>query len=333
MFNAESCTLCGTCLTGCQWMDVTKEQAIVWQKAMIHGEHTPILDQCITCFACNERCPQGANPFDLHEELQAKYNSLMPRESVAGMEASYLFPGELRDLPRADRVLAACLYMKSEPELMQGSLYDLPRVGGKPFFCWGLFSHLGGSSIQKKHAQTFVDRLAMTGAKEVVCFHVDCYSMLACTIPGFGIKVPFRPVHLAEHLVEYLKINSKKVKPLNIAIAYQRPCASRHTPDMEPYIDELFDLTGARRVDRKYDRERALCCTSVKLMYNKNDISAREKNVLDAKEAGAQCLVYFCPVCKQMLAEVAAKHSLPLVFLGDIARMAVGEIAVPLLMT
>ncbi len=330
MFKSELCKLCGTCLTGCQWMDVIQEQAIIWQGAMLRGESTPVLEQCITCYACNERCPQGANPFDLHCELQGKYESLVSQGSVAGMEAYYAFSGELRNVPQAQRVLAACMYEKSEPALMQGRLYDLPRVGGKPFFCWGLFSHMGASAVQRKHAQTFVDRLAMTGAKEVVCFHVDCYSMLAATIPDFGIEVPFRPIHLAEYLVEKLQADITQIKPLNMAIAYQRPCASRHTPDMEPKIDELFALTGVKRVAREYDRENALCCTSVKLMYNKgNDIADREKNVLDAKKAGAQCIVYFCPVCRQMLEEVAAKHGLPMVFLGDLARMAIGEIPFP----
>jgi hypothetical protein len=49
-----------------------------------------------------------------------------------------------------------------------------------------LFSHTGAPSIQERHAQEFVDRLAMTGAKEVVCFHDDCYTML--TTSGVGIR-------------------------------------------------------------------------------------------------------------------------------------------------
>ncbi len=37
---------------------------------MIAGEKTPVLDQCLTCYACNEICPQAANPFDLIAALQ-----------------------------------------------------------------------------------------------------------------------------------------------------------------------------------------------------------------------------------------------------------------------
>lgn len=330
MFHAERCTQCGTCLEQCQWMDVDREQAARWQKEMMAGRHTPALDRCITCSACSEICPNGAEPFDLHAELQEKFRNLVPREMVDMTEAGYLFQGSLRDVPRAKRVLSACVLDKTEASLLQGRAYDLPRLGGKPYFCWGLFSHMGALSVQRSHAQAFVDNLAATDAEEVVCFHVDCYSMLAKVIPGFGIRVPFRPVHLAEHLVGFLKANSGLIRPLDLPIAYQRPCASRYTQEMEGAIDELFSLTGAERVKRTYDRERALCCTSVTLMYNRGDAAAeREKNVLDAREAGARLLVYFCPVCRNMLAGPAARHGLPLVFLGDLARMAIGEMPVP----
>jgi len=51
-----------------------------------------------------------------------------------------------------------------------------------------------------------------------------------------------------------------------------------------------------------------------------------EKNIFDAKAFGAQAIVYFCPVCKSMLESMAQKHELPLIFLGDIVRMAIGEL-------
>jgi Fe-S oxidoreductase len=330
MFKPDLCTLCGKCLEKCQWMDITPSQAKKWRKEMTEGKRTPILDNCITCFACNERCPTGANPSDQNLELQEKYQTLVGEETVNAVEAANLFEGELQAIPRADRVMATCSYEKTKPELIQGELYDMPRVGGKPFLCWSIFPHMGAPSVQRKHLRSMVERLALTGAKEVICFHVDCYSALARTAPDAGIDVPFRPVHLAEYLAERLRTGGKRVKPLGIDVAYQRPCTSRHTPDAERYIDELFVLTGVNRVKRRYDREEALCCTSVRALYGKgNDRVDREKNVQDAQEAGARAIVYFCPICKDMLSDVAADHSIPLIFLGDLARAALGEISLP----
>jgi hypothetical protein len=50
------------------------------------------------------------------------------------------------------------------------------------------------------------------------------------------------------------------------------------------------------------------------------------KNILDAKENGAQALACLCPVCIHSLTGTAKEYDLPIVFLGDIARMALGEI-------
>jgi Fe-S oxidoreductase len=170
----------------------------------------------------------------------------------------------------------------------------------------------------------------MTGAKEIVCFHDDCYAMLARLAPDYGIKVPFRPVHLSEYLVEYLRASKDRIKPLNIDIAYQRPCASRHTPEKEHFVDQLFELVGARRVERTYDREKALCCAGAKLLLGIGDPRAdQEKNILDAKNAGAKAVVCLCPMCMRSLSGTANEHDVPLIFIGDIARMALGEVEPP----
>lgn len=327
MFKLDLCDLCGDCLVECQWMKVERGQAVEWMKAMIAGEKTPVLDRCITCYACNEICPPGANPFDLIAELQEKYHSLSAEASAQVQEERYVFNKELTDFPRAERVMTTCVFGKTDANLIQGELYDLPRVGGKPYFCWLLMSHIGAESIQRKHARELVDRLALTGAKEVVCFHDDCYALLARLAPDYGIQVPFRPVHLFEYLVEYLQTNQDRIKPLHINLAYQRPCASRHTPEKEHFIDELLELAGAKRVERAFDRKKALCCAGIKLMLGKGDPRPdQEKNILDAKNAGARAMVCLCPMCMHSLAGVAQEHDLPLIFIGDLARMALGEI-------
>ncbi len=248
MFKADLCDLCGDCLVKCPWIKADKAQAVEWMKAMMAGQQTPVLHQCITCYACNEICPPKANPFDLIAQLQEEYDVFNSKEMAKIEEGNYAFTKPLTNYPRAERVMTTCLFEKTHAHLAQGELYNLPRVGGKPYFCWLLFGHWGVESIQKKHAQEMVDRLALTGAKEVVCFHDDCYAMLATLAPGYGIEVPFRPVHLSEYLVRYLQQNRHRIKPLNISVAYQRPCASRHTPEKEHFVDELFELAGVRRV-------------------------------------------------------------------------------------
>ena len=330
MYNAEVCDQCGECFLRCQWIDVEEEQAIEWIRQLRNEEHAAVLDRCITCYACNEFCPKGANPFDLIASLQDKFHTPVSEATVQQMEQRYSFSGELKDLPQADRILSTCVFSKTDAHLMQGELYNLPKVSGKPFFCWVLFSHMAGEHVQRNHAKEFVDRLAQTGAKEIICFHDDCYTMLAKLAPDYGIDVPFRPIHLAEYLVEYLVANQEKISPLGFRVAYNRPCASRYTPEKEHFIDRVFNLTGTTRVDRVYDRENALCCGGTKMMLSGADPREdQEKNFLDAKENGAKAMVCLCPVCMHSFSVMAQEQQLPLIFIGDLVRMALGEIQPP----
>ncbi len=330
MFDPEKCTQCGDCFVDCHWIQAERDDAIQWIGEIIQGERSEVLDRCITCYACNERCPQQANPFDRIAELQDKYHCLAPAEEVAALEERFSFTRELDEVPQADRVMSMCVLPNTHAHLFQGELYDLPRVAGKPYFCWILFGHLGAESVQRRHAQTLVDRLAMTGAREIVCVHDDCYTMLARDVPEYGIDLPFRPVHFTEYLVGYLKENKDRVRPLDIEIAYNRPCASRLTPEKEHFVDEFFELAGVRRVKRVYDREDAMCCGGAKALLGKGDPRPdQEQNLRDAQNAGARAMVALCPVCIRSLAGAALEMKMPLVFIGDIARMALGEIEVP----
>ncbi|MBS3732572.1 MAG: (Fe-S)-binding protein [Desulfobacterales bacterium] len=329
MFKQERCDLCGECLVKCQWIRADTDQATQWMAAMIKGEKTPVLDQCITCYACDEYCPSDAAPFDLIAELQEKYQ-VVPARQIEKTETRFSFSGELRDVPSAERIMSTCVFGKTDAHLIGGKIYDLPQIGGKPYFCWIMFTHMGAPSIQEKHAREFVDRLAATNAREIVCFHDDCYAMLVRYAPEYGIRVPFRPVHLSEYLVEYLSSHRNEITPLNMPIAYQRPCASRHTPEKEHFIDEMFELCGVQRVKRNYDGVNALCCAGIKTVLGMGDPRPdMETNIRDAKNAGAKALVCLCPMCMHALKDVAADLQMPLIFLGDLTRMAIGEIPRP----
>lgn len=330
MFERDQCDVCGDCLVECQWVKISREEAQQQIGELIAGRPAPILKQCVTCFACNETCPNDARPFDLILEMQERTGALgISPQSIDSNENRYAYTGEVQAPPsRAERMMTVCVFGKSDANLIQGPVYDLPQLKGKPYFCWVLFMHLGDESVMRRHAGEFVDRLAASGAKEIVCFHDDCYSMLAVKAPEYGIKVPFRPVHLCEYLVEYLKQNSSQAQSLNADLAYQRPCASRLTPGKEKFIDELFELTGTRRVKRLYDRRGALCCGGTKLLLGQGSPKAeQEKNIRDAMEAGAKALVCLCPMCMRSLAGTASDLGMPLVFIGDLARIAMGEIS------
>lgn len=179
------------------------------------------------------------------------------------------------------------------PGVIEGQLFDgLTITKGGDYFCHVGWIHVGRPSMLEKNAQRFVDNLAKVveevGAKEVICYHDDCYVMLAVKAKEFGVTVPFKPVHIIEYLRDYVKKHQDRVKKLNIRVAYQQPCASRYTLWKDKILDELFASIGVERVNRKYDRLSALCCTGAMAgmsTYTKDKIEEwRMKNIIDAKK-------------------------------------------------
>ncbi|HEC31001.1 MAG TPA: hypothetical protein ENI41_00760, partial [Deltaproteobacteria bacterium] len=82
MFYAERCDFCGECLSSGQYLDYDEERAQKEMKERVEGGCPPVVANCVTCVACNQVCPNGANPFDLINERQEETGALsIPKES------------------------------------------------------------------------------------------------------------------------------------------------------------------------------------------------------------------------------------------------------------
>jgi Fe-S oxidoreductase len=332
MFYEERCNFCGDCLTRCAYVDYDTERAVKEIRDLIDGKEAPILSSCITCYACNEYCPQEARPFDLILERMEQYHSFPASpEMVADQEKLFTPATPIKLGETGDTVVSACVFGKTEAELFQGRLFEsLPMLKGRHFFCFILFDHLGAGSITKKHIQGYVDSLAASGAKEVILFHDDCYGALVDVAPQIGVKVPFHPVHIAEYLQEYLESHKDELRPLNLRVAYQRPCASRLSPAKESAVDAVLKLMGVERVERRYDREDALCCSGAIVQFDAERAAAiRARNLEDAKAAGAQAMCYLCPMCRRVLSADAERQGLANYHIIELARMSLGELETP----
>jgi len=332
MFDETLCDHCGDCLVRCLYVDYDKQRAVLELDELIAGRGAPILSACITCFACNEYCPTDARPFDLILERQEQFGSLgIPQQMIGAQEARYAVTSEVRVQENEGRVLSACVFSSSDAQLFQGRLFEgLPTVKGRHYFCYVLFDHLGAGSVTRRHAQAFVNNLAATGAEEVILFHDDCYGMLVDRVPQFGIKIPFRPVHLVEYLQRYLEAHRQAITPLGLRVAYQRPCASRMSPGKEDSVDAVLDLIGVERLQRRYDRENSLCCSLMVTTFDPERAAAiRQRNLDDALDVGAQALCFLCPMCSRGLADDAGARGLTGYHIIELTRMALGELPTP----
>ena len=330
MFYRERCTLCGECLVKCPYLAYPKEKAIIEFEKLINGEDTPVTAECITCARCNTICPENANPFDLINQRQEETGTFkITKDWMRMMKMATKFPSKIIKGDPNKPLLSLCSVGDILPGVIEGELFDgLTILMGGDYFCYFGFIHAGKPSELEKHAQQFVDNLTKTGAEEIILYHDDCYAMLQ-KVKEFDIDVSFKPIHIIEYLKNYVMEHEDKVKKLNIKVAYQAPCASRYSFDKHKTLDELFNLIGVERVGRKYDRENALCCASViGEMLNRSKEEQNEwkmKNIMDAKESGAEAFVFLCPICVLNLRTRAKIQGMEPYIISNLVRLSLGE--------
>ncbi len=334
LFDESRCDFCGECLAKCHYIDVDEEFAGKEFEKLVKGETVDWLHDCITCFACNEFCPQEAQPFDLILKRLEEDGNFVDPELLEQMAERFRAKSEPRPVDIQGKVMSLCVMTGNMPWAPQGQLFEnLTILKGLPYFCHILFAHMGNESIMRERMQTTVDNLAKSGAEEIIFVHEDCYALLKDIAPRYGIEVPFRVVHFFEYLRDYLQEHKDRIVPLNLSVAYQRPCASRHTPkEVETILDEIFSLIGVKRVDRKYDGINALCCgieaagPDLKLFSRGKNIEYfKEENIKDARNTGAEAMVYLCPMCFKSLNEKAYSQGMSNYMISDICRLALGE--------
>lgn len=336
MFDNSNCVNCTNidCLTRCQWIDFENtEDARSEITKMIDGKESRVLAECITCFACDEYCPYDSHPFDLITELQEKYNSLpLKPGSIEPVVRRYKPHDELRlkEIDSNKPVLNKCAFIKSHARNMEGPIFeDLQYVAGLNYFCNLLYHHYAKDSVIKERAPIIIDAIKQQGIKEMICFHDECYGFYNSYCPRNNIELPpdFKAIHLFEYLYNYLKEHESEIQKLNKKVAYQRPCSNRFSSEIDEWVDKICELIGVERVQRKYDRENALCCAGIlsALGRTKEMREAQDKNIQDMIDHGAEICFYNCPFCWETMGSRVERKGLKNYLLSDLCRLALGE--------
>ena len=333
MWDALKCDLCGICLERCPFGDFTREQAAEQIKLLMEGKEAGILKRCVTCCACTEFCPTKADPFDLILAMLERTGSFPVNPAMVAVFDQFSgIPSSVTSGDPDKPALSLCIMEGQIPlgtldsELFRG----LTIAKGGAYFCSIGYIHLGRISPLQKNARPFVDALVGLG-REIIFFHDDCYAMVHAKIRDFGLTVPFAYRHLFEYLRDYLRDHRSRITRLDMAVAYQRPCASRYTPEKDVFLDEIFSLIGVHRVPRNYDRENALCCSAAFVrVYPDLAQATQARNIDDALESGAQALVTLCPMCDRLLKRPTEARGFPKIYITDLCRMALGELPISL---
>lgn len=337
-FDERKCSACqtGDCLTRCQYMDIDKDTAKAEMRKIINGEDSFVLHDCVTCYACEEYCKMGNHPFYLIVERQEELNiPPLPKPLIKrGVQMGIPFRGE----PTIEEVKEPALSLGVFPQLgylTQGKLFeDVSFISTDPrtmfhFFCQLMYLHYARTSVIKERLPGIIETIAKHNAKEVIFLHDECYGTFASYAPAVGIEVPFKPVHLFEYLYNRLKELKDDIKPLNLKVAYQRPCSSRLSSDKYHFVDDIFNLIGVDS-EREYVGENALCCAGTIVGQRKEGrrqlaADVQRRNIEDMINAGAELCVFNCPACFDTLAELVAQRGIRPIYMSDLCRLAIGE--------
>jgi Fe-S oxidoreductase len=331
-FDEDLCRTCPTydCLVKCQYTDLDTDEAKVEMTKIIKGEDSSVLQDCVTCYGCEEYCKRGNHPFYLITDMREQKGILTSPRAIT---RQWINIGEPRGKYQLGDIKAEVLsfgFMPELLELVQGRLFDdvMPSyVFGQEFFCNVVYIHFANTSIIKERLPLVIDNFRKLGVQEVICMHDECYGSFASLAPAYGIEVPFKPIHYFEYLFKRLKELAQEIRPLRIKVAYQRPCSSRLSPEKHHFVEDIMDLIGVDLVERTYQGENALCCGDVLGMIFGYDLrnDVQKRNIDDMVEYGAEYCVFNCPACQNALAIKVAKKGIKPIHIIDLCRMALGE--------
>ncbi len=331
-YDPHICENCSSvdCLTRCQYMHFDLKTAREEKNRILEQADTRVLADCVTCYACEEYCPNGNHPFYQIVELQEKKDFLPAPAPITRQQIVMMQPkGNLQPAKVSAPLVNLCAFPMLAGSI-RGKLFEgAATVSGNDIFCNIMWLHFGKNSLIRERVPQSIERLhtfflAESGLKEMVCFHDECYGAYTQLAAAFNMAVPFRPVHLFEYLNRRLDELKDNIKPLGAKVAYQRPCSNRLAPHTDLLLDEIFRKIGVERAVREYDRENALCCGGVLRGHQKDDLAddLQRRNIEDMRAAGAVYAVFNCPFCMFTLGEAVAEKGLFPILVSDLCQQA-----------
>ena len=332
-FDETKCAKCKavSCLTKCQYMDFKSQDRAKkeWQK-VVNGEDSSVLEACTTCYACEEYCPFGNHPFYLIVERQEEKGILPAPRPTVTMWINQCQPvGRFIVGKVEQRALSYC-FLPHFNTLVKGKLFDgiaWSVIFGQEFFCNAVYLHYAKLSVIKERLPKIIENINNQGIKELVCLHDECYGTFTSLARAYGIEVPFKPIHYYEFLYDRLKELNRGIRRLNVKAAYQRNCSARLCPETDHYVDDIFGVLGVERVERKHDKENALCCAEMFRMAKGPALAddVQKRNIDDMVKFGAQYCVFNCPACWDSLAHRVVKQGIKPIHMIDLCKLAMGE--------
>ncbi|MGC9325390.1 MAG: heterodisulfide reductase-related iron-sulfur binding cluster [Desulfomonilia bacterium] len=334
-FEKDVCLRCETvdCLTKCRYLGLDLDQAKIERDRLVAGEKSKVLEDCVTCYACEEYCPYDNHPFYLIVELQERHGIHPVPPEIEEHQVSSLAPkGKIQFREMHAPLIDMCTFPMLKDSI-KGPLFENSSIfWGTDVFCNLMYLHFGRTSVIKERLPKIVDNIWNYSMKpnnldELICYHDECYATFTSFANAYGLDLPFTPIHLFDFILDRLTDLKDRIRPLNIRAAYHRNCSNRLIPETHARVDEIFDLIGVERVKREFEDENTLCCALSFDAQQRRELAENTRSMIleDLKASGAEYCVYNCPMCLFTLQDRVRAIGITPILMPDLCQMALGQ--------
>lgn len=326
-FREDLCTRCGECLTRCQYMDLTRAEAVAEIERMIAGRATlKVHKHCVSCYACNAFCPEAAEPYKLVlEAWEKRYN-----EEGMPVRAAYLMPyndpnyrsdmesdmdrsesetlARWKKEPASGTVLYPGCNLLTTPWLFDLDVLDkLPVSGdwslccGEPYYRGGMFEVVG------EIAQGLTDYYSDKKIDKMVFVCPACMNMFRNNLPNeFGARFDFECEYIADWLLREMDEGRLDIaRPLGRTVTVHDSCHGRVLGgEIMERTRELYRRLGLKVIETKSHHEEGICCgiaAGLNRFMPHDILLVSRRQLLEARDTGADEMGVYCTGCFIML--------------------------------
>ena len=357
--NAFLCLECGKCTATCVVARYNRSysprrlisQALAGGRLPSPGE----LSICLTCMACDARCPSGVRFVDLIRELRrATYGaefagncshggamqSLMKLMTAAELNQDRLawVTKDLKTALEGDVALfVGCapyfdaFFTELEVDTLagvKGAVKVLNALGIEPVLlpderCCG-HDLLWGGDVEhfEKLARKNVELLKAKGVKTVLFNCPECYYTFKADYPGVVAGLPFEVKHLSEFLAEHageLSFDAGEAEK----VTFQDPCRLARFAKVVEAPREALAAAGIELAEMPRSGKGAVCCAGNGwLNCDRFSKEVQLERLREARATGATTLVTACPKC-----EIHFRCAMNDPNLGDEIKMEIRDLA------
>jgi Fe-S oxidoreductase len=325
-FLADKCTRCGECLTRCQYMNLTRSEAILEIKRLIEDRPTTtVMRDCVSCYACDAFCPEDAGPYQL---ILEKWSRRYDQDGLP-VRAAYMLPYQYpnyredvvpemshrerellatwRQTPAQGEVLYPGCNLLTLPSLLDlGVVDDLPVSGDWSLCCGEPFYRLGAFAAMEQIAAALTAYYANKKITKMVFVCPACLNMFRNVLPRFGARFDFECEYIARWLLRRLDDARIRVsRPLERAVAVHDSCHGRVLGDeIMQQTRELYARLGATVVNMKHHHEDGICCgiaAGCNRQMAQDIVRVGRRELREGVDTGTREMAIYCTGCYLIL--------------------------------